>query len=90
MSFREQIEEAKKSNVEFENMNDAEQLEKRKFASKAAYLLANLCSARENVYRECGFKGNEIRNVGKLSEKMKKELAFIAAVCEELLNDEAI
>lgn len=87
-TYTEYITNAKESEVEFQIMNDSEQLRTREFASKAAYLLVNLCHARENISRECRFKENEMRKVTKVSEKMKNELAFIAAACEELLKED--
>lgn len=87
MDFLEQIKKAKEDNIEFKNVEDAELLKSRGFESKAAYLLQNMLIARENVFRECGFKENVIKKLEKPSEKMKHELRFIAAVCEEILKE---
>lgn len=87
MDFLEQIKQAKETNVEFTLVKDTEQLKNREFASEAAYLLQNMIIARENVFRECGLKENVIKKLEKPSEKMKHELRFIAAVCEELLKE---
>lgn len=87
MDFLEQVRKAREENIEFKNVEDAELLKKREFASKAAYLLQNMIIARENIFRECGLKENVVRSLKEPSEKMKHELRFIAAVCEELLKE---
>lgn len=87
MDFLEQIQKAKEENIEFKDVEDTELLEKREFASKAAYLLQNMIIARENVFRECGFKEEAIRKLKAPTEGMKHELRFIAAVCEEVLKE---
>lgn len=87
MDFLEQIKQAKETNVEFTLVKDTEQLKSREFASEAAYLLTNLLIARENIYRECKFSEEAVRSLKEPSEKMKHELRFIAAVCEEILKE---
>ena len=87
MDFLEQIQKAKEENIEFKSAEDTELLKNREYASKAAYLLQNMIIARENVFRECGLKENVVRKLEKPSEKMKHELRFIAAVCEEILKE---
>lgn len=82
------INKSKETEVEFKNMNNAEYLEARGYKSKTAYLLSNMLVARENVFRECRLKEGVIKKLEKPSEKMKIELAFIAAVCEEILKED--
>lgn len=86
--FLELIDHSKETEVEFKTMNDSERLEARGYKSKSAYLLSNMLVARENIFQECGLKEGVIKKLETPSEKMKKELAFIAAVCEEVLKDD--
>ena len=87
MDFLEQIKKAKEDNIEFKSAEDTELLKNREYASKAAFLLTNLLIARENIYRECRFSEDAVRSLKEPTEKMKYELRFIAAVCEELLKE---
>lgn len=87
MDFLEQIQKAKEENIEFKSAEDTELLKNREYASKAAFLLQNMLIARENIFVECGLKEEVVRSLKEPTEKMKYELRFIAAVCEEILKE---